>query len=48
MPGTAIARSRANRAFGTDEKRIRTKSTVMVESNNGPARFSAKSHLRNN
>jgi hypothetical protein len=27
---------RANRLFGTDEKRIRTKKTVMVESNNSP------------
>jgi hypothetical protein len=27
--------SRANRVFGTDEKRIRTKNTVMDKSNNG-------------
>jgi hypothetical protein len=28
---------RANRVFGTDKKRIRTKNTVMVKSNNGGA-----------
>jgi hypothetical protein len=27
--------ARANRAFGTDKRRIRTKSTVMDKSNNG-------------
>jgi hypothetical protein len=29
------ALARANRVFGTDEKRIRTKNTVMDKSNNG-------------
>ena len=35
MPGSALRAARANRDFGTDEKRIRTKITVMDKSNSG-------------
>jgi hypothetical protein len=35
MSPTDLRAARANRVFGTDKRRIRTKNTVMDKSNNG-------------